>query len=222
MAATKEQETIKQLNAKLAESLKVINLLNKGAKDSTKAFKDMKKEANDVGDSFEDQEKKIDSLVGKFKTLQDNIVNVDDKYENFAGRITRPLNVGAIGGTLGIGVGISMAHELVQELSGIADGFADMSNSASSAGGAMSTMFEAMGTSLASKSVLQGAMHSLNNIGLELGSTFTKLTAEVGTLGQITGVAADSWAGFHGEMMHGFGATMDDINQLSSSLIGTG
>ena len=222
MAATKEQETIKQLNAKLAESLKVINLLNKGAKDSTKAFKDMKKGAGEVGDSFEDQEKKIDSLVGKFKTLQDNIVNVDDKYESFAREITRPLNVGMISGTLGIGVGIDLAHELVQELSGIADGFADMSNSAGSAGGAMSTMFEAMGTSLASKSVIQGAMHSLNNIGLELGSTFTKLTAEVGTLGQITGVAADSWAGFHGEMMHGFGATMDDIDQLSSSLIGTG
>ena len=222
MAATKEQETIKQLNAKLAESLKVINLLNKGAKDSTKAFKDMKKEANDVGDSFEDQEKKIDSLVGKFKTLQDNIVNVDDKYENFAGRITRPLNVGAISGTLGIGAGISMAHGLVQELSTLADSFSDLSDSSGSAGGAMSTMFEAMGTSLAGKGVIQGAMHSLNNIGLELGSTFTKLTAEVGTLGQITGVAADSWAGFHGEMMHGFGATMDDIDQLSSSLIGTG
>lgn len=218
----KEQETIKQLNAKLAESHKVIEALNKSAKASTKSFKEMKKGADEVGDSFEDQEKKMDSLVDKFKTLQDNIVNVDDKYESFAGRITKPLNVGAISGTLGIGAGISMAHAFVQELSGIADGFADMSDSAGSAGGAMSTMFEAMGTSLAGKSVIQGAMHSLNNIGLELGSTFTKLTAEVGTLGQITGVAADAWAGFHGEMMHGFGATMDDIDQLSSSLIGTG
>lgn len=218
----KEQETIKQLNAKLAESLKVINLLNKGAKDSTKAFKEMKKGADEVGDSFEDQEKKMDDLVGKFKVLKDNIVNVDDKYESFAGRITKPLNVGAISGTLGIGAGISMAHGLVQELSTLADSFSDLSDSSGSAGGAMGTMFEAMGTSLAGKGVIQGAMHSLNNIGLELGSTFTKLTAEVGTLGQITGVAADSWAGFHGEMMHGFGATMDDIDQLSSSLIGTG
>ena len=222
MAATKEQETIKQLNAKLAESNKIIGMLNKSAKDSTKAFKDMKKGAGEVGDSFEDQEKKIDSLVGKFKTLQDNIVNVDDKYESFAREITRPLNVGMISGTLGIGVGIDLAHGLNQELSSLADGMMSMSNSAGSAGGAMSTMFEAMGSSLAGKGAIQGAMHSLNNLGLQLGSTFTKLTAEVGTLGQITGVAADSWAGFHGEMMRGFGATMDDIDHLSSALIGTG
>jgi hypothetical protein len=219
---SKEQETIKQLNAKLAESLKVINLLNKGAKDSTKAFKDMKKGAGEVGDSFEDQEKKIDSLVGKFKTLQDNIVNVDQKYDNLADRMIKPLNVEMIGGTLAIGASVIAAHDLVQELSGIADSFSDMSSSSGSAGEAMGTMFDAMGTSLAGKGVIQGAMHSLNNIGLELGSTFTKLTAEVGTLGQITGVAADSWAGFHGEMMRGFGATLDDIDNLSSALIGTG
>lgn len=219
---SKDQETIKQLNAKLSESNKIIGQLNKSAKDSTKAFKSMAKEATEVGDSLDDQEKRMDSLVGKFKTLQDNIVNVDEKYESFASRITRPLNVGAISGTLGIGAGIGLAHGLNQELSTLADSFSDLSDSSGSAGGAMSTMFDAMGTSLAGKGVIQGAMHSLNNIGLELGSTFTKLTAEVGTLGQITGVAADTWAGFHGEMMHGFGATLDDIDELSSALIGTG
>lgn len=221
MSAT-DTKTIQEMNQKILGLSKTIDTLGKIVNKNTKSFEKMSDSIEETNDSFEDQEKKLKFLSEKFEFLKNKIINVNSEYESFADKLMKPLNLAAISGTLGITSAISLAHGEVQKLSNIADSFRSMSNEFGNMGGVMSTMFSGMANSLAGSDTIKSTMGALHNTGLQVNETFSKLTAEIGTLDQITGIAADTWAGFHGELVRSFGATIDDVQQLSSALIGTG
>ena len=217
-----DTKSLKELSEQLKFLNKTVSILGDKLNKNSKEFKNLTKQMEDMTDASEDQEDSLKSIVKILDVLQDKIVNVNSHYERFADKMMKPLNLGAISGTLGITSAISAAHGEVQKLSSLMDEFRSMSNSAGNAGAAMTTMFQSMGESLAGSSTIKAAMSSLHATGLQVDQTFQKLTSHIGDLDQITGIAAGTWADFHGELVRGFGATIDDVKEMSSAFIGSG
>lgn len=136
------------------------------------------------------------------------------------------LNTGPLGKTIalmgGLGYKIrgafSEAFGLSQQLSGMADGLTFLN----SAGNSTNLAFQAFGSSKGGFSQVTSALRALDQAGISDSKTLKELSGTYASLEQATGVAADTFSKFGGEMVHLFGATAKEAEGATSAFTAMG
>lgn len=212
---TKEfQSAMVALTTTLRNAQKTID----GTTSKTKKYSDSESKAKDEID------KTTKSLKDKSKAQKESSAITSGLIGKIGGMVTslgagQLAILGVTGGIFGM---IGAAHDLNMRLSTQADDLTKLTDSYGSTGQAVSSLYTAWGNSLASIGTLKGAMLSLGDAGVQLGETFTQLTAFTGSLEQMTGESATAWAGFLGNIQVSFKSTIGELRDLTSAMIASG
>lgn len=212
--------------------LKEVELTNKAIE---QLIKNASKLGGAVSAATDNVQTDFEELIGELTNLESGlgdtnlkIGGMDGAFEKLGETVSgytqdiKAATFGTLGLTLNLTSLLSTSFDIMQHWSGVADELREITGGMEAAGTAVGTLTTAMGQSLAAQGTLQNAMHALNNQGLKLGQQFTELTVLAGNLDQITGVAADSWANFTGKLSFDFGATTEELREMSSALLSSG
>lgn len=196
-----------------------------------------KKAATDIQNGIETETKKLKLKAPNVKVNLESTFGRDD-LDKFGRKVGAQFTRGITGafdsvkgkllGAVGIsGLGFfglaTQAHEYNQELIGIRNSFATLSDAFGSANKAMSTYYGAFGGSLASLSTIKSTMMSLNAAGLTpLDEGYQNLTKHISDMTVASGIGQDALSGMTAELMANWKYSAKATREMLSSMIALG
>lgn len=144
------------------------------------------------------------------------------KLESMFSALISPLTLGIGGVGFGITSMIQEAHGYMLELQRLSNDFAGISDTYGGTANALSASFFAFNNSLGSLQTAMGAVKTLGEIGVRVTDDLRGLTVAASDLSMITGIGADQWAQFGGEINRQIGATSNDMLELSNIMVASG